>query len=343
VDQDTIFGKGHSVIYGDCTNVYIDISHCHRRCETVSIDLNVPLIKAILILSCSRTVIASTQVLEEYKQMIADTSSKLENQLEQLDNKLLSVTLQENTSPDRGSTERGPVQQEIDSTMQCLNVCETVSKHVASKRRSVFENITSEGNSVIVTMGELLSVSCISAKPRSQSILGQMSDDSLLALKGRYGQTEKKMRQTDEALQIERQHGSRANMYNESLSFADGISEELRSFYGAHNEIRFDSGIGSMPDAVSNCEERDDDARSVRSVLTNASRILLPEHEEEHLISAFVGDLYQDMASGKDSDELTRMSNFLPDLLKSFTQRLEKSVNSQMERDATEFVRQQRK
>ena len=107
---------------------------------------------------------------------------------------------------------------------------------------------------------------------------------------------------------------------------------------------KFDSGIGSMPDAVSKSNEQDDDKRSVRSILTNASRVRLPPQEEEHLVSAFAGDLCQDIGLRGDLDNARdRISARLPDLLKAFTLRLEESVNSKSERDAKEFVRQQRK
>ena len=104
-----------------------------------------------------------------------------------------------------------------------------------------------------------------------------------------------------------------------------------------------DSGYGSMPDTVSESNEQDDDKRSIRSILTNASRVLLPPQEEEHLISAFAGDFCQDIGFGGDLDEARhRISARLPDLLKTFALRLEESVNSKTERDAKEFVRQQR-
>jgi hypothetical protein len=95
-----------------------------------------------------------------------------------------------------------------------------------------------------------------------------------------------------------------------------------------------------MPDAVSESNGQDDDNRSIRSILTNSSRVLLPPQQEEHLISAFVGDLCQDI--GFCGDARDRISARLPDLLKAFTLRLEGSVNSKTERDAKEFVRQQR-
>jgi len=115
-----------------------------------------------------------------------------------------------------------------------------------------------------------------------------------------------------------------------------------KSVIGPTN-AKFDSGYSSMPDAVSESNEQDDDNRSIRSILTNASRVLLPPQQEEHLISAFVGDLCQDIGfCGDLGDARDRISARLPDLLKTFTLRLEGSVSSKTERDVKEFVRQQR-
>jgi hypothetical protein len=105
-----------------------------------------------------------------------------------------------------------------------------------------------------------------------------------------------------------------------------------------------DSGYGSVPNAISMNNKENDDAHSIRSVITNASRVLLPPEEGENLISAFAGDLYQDIGFyDKSDDACGHLSTRLPELLKTFTLRLEKNVGSKTERDAKEFVRQQRK
>jgi hypothetical protein len=110
-------------------------------------------------------------------------------------------------------------------------------------------------------------------------------------------------------------------------------------------EDKFDSGYGSMPDTFSKSNKEEDDNMSVRSVLTNASRVFLPHEEKGHLVSAFAGDLYQDISFRRDLDDDAhdRISTRLPELLKTFTLKLERGINSKTEIDAKEFVRQQRK
>ncbi|EXJ76155.1 uncharacterized protein A1O5_00663 [Cladophialophora psammophila CBS 110553] len=105
----------------------------------------------------------------------------------------------------------------------------------------------------------------------------------------------------------------------------------------------FDSGYRSMSNTVSKSNERNDDNTSIRSILSNASRVLLSPQENKNLIAVFAGDLCQDIGFLGDLDDVRdRISARLPDLLKTFTLRLEKSVNSEAERKAKEFVRQQR-
>jgi len=130
----------------------------------------------------------------------------------------------------------------------------------------------------------------------------------------------------------------RLGMMIEGFSPVESSEKHLE----AYGEAKFDSGIGSMPDTVSKSKEQDDDKRSIRSILTNASRVLLPPQEEKHLISVFAGGLCQDIVFRGDLDARNRISTRLSDLLKNFTLRLEERVNSKTEGDAKEFVRQQR-
>jgi hypothetical protein len=106
----------------------------------------------------------------------------------------------------------------------------------------------------------------------------------------------------------------------------------------------FDSGCRSMSNTVLKNGQQDDDKNSIRSILSNASRVRLPPQEGEQLISAFIGDLCQDIAfRGVLSSTHDQISAHLPDLLKTFTLRLKESVHSEAERNAKEFFRQQRK
>jgi hypothetical protein len=126
----------------------------------------------------------------------------------------------------------------------------------------------------------------------------------------------------------------------------DSSGNDVETDLTAHRDILGpnDSGYGSVPGVIARKNEPDDDTQSIRSILTNAPRVRLPPEEEENLISAFAGDLCQDIGFTGDLDgAFDRMTTRLPDLLKSFAVRLEGACLSQEERDAKEFVRQQRK
>ena len=88
---------------------------------------------------------------------------------------------------------------------------------------------------------------------------------------------------------------------------------------------------------------QDDDKISIKPNLTsNVGELLPPSQVENYFISAFVWELSQDIGFRGDLEAHDRISTRLPDLLKTFTLRLETSANSKTEHDAMEFIWQQR-
>jgi hypothetical protein len=73
--------------------------------------------------------------------------------------------------------------------------------------------------------------------------------------------------------------------------------------------VQINSGYGSMPDKKPRVSQQDDDVVSLKSIITNGSRVHLPRHEEDHLISAFTGGLCQDIDLCGDIDALGRTLN----------------------------------
>jgi hypothetical protein len=108
-------------------------------------------------------------------------------------------------------------------------------------------------------------------------------------------------------------------------------------------DVQFDSCHGSLPGSKPRVIQQDDDAVSVKSTITNSSRVYLPQDEEENLLSAFTGDLCQDINLRGDIDVLGQVIAHLPNLLLMFALKLAKYINSKAESDAAEFLRQQRK
>ncbi|KAF2235938.1 hypothetical protein EV356DRAFT_90085 [Viridothelium virens] len=79
------------------------------------------------------------------------------------------------------------------------------------------------------------------------------------------------------------------------------------------------------------------------TILTKPSRLFLSLDKEQPLVSAFIGDLCQDLGLLADHIGMySRISASLPSLLKIFTLRLEKTTESKAQRDIKEFIHQQR-
>jgi len=81
-------------------------------------------------LSHSRTATVTIDVLKQYKGMITNTTSDLEEHLQEIDDKLQNLSSQGARVSDEDAAEREQIQQEIDSTKQCLSICAQVSEHM---------------------------------------------------------------------------------------------------------------------------------------------------------------------------------------------------------------------
>jgi hypothetical protein len=94
-----------------------------------------------------RTAAATANVLEEYKEMIANTTTDLEDHLKDLDDKMKTLSLQGISISDEDAVERQQIQEEKDSTQQCLGICAKVFTHIDQIQASTFEDIsTPAGN-----------------------------------------------------------------------------------------------------------------------------------------------------------------------------------------------------
>ena len=104
-------------------------------------------------LSHSRTAAVTIDVLNQYKGLITDTKSDLEEHLQAIDKKLQSLSSQGARVSSEDSAEREHIQQEMESTRQCLRICAQVSEHMDQVRATAF-GATHEGlntHSVVVT------------------------------------------------------------------------------------------------------------------------------------------------------------------------------------------------
>jgi len=74
----------------------------------------------------SRTAAVTADVLEEFKEMITNTTSDLEDHLLEIDNKLQILSTQGSRMSNEHSDDRKTIEEERDSTKQCLRICAQV-------------------------------------------------------------------------------------------------------------------------------------------------------------------------------------------------------------------------
>ncbi|KAA8646025.1 uncharacterized protein ATNIH1004_007447 [Aspergillus tanneri] len=155
----------------------------------------------------------TANVLDEYRQMIAEATSDLQDHLQGINERVESL---EQKGPVQDSdADLSVIMEEKESTEQCLAICSQVSRFIEAAqkrlprgshtdrtlslesawnkasdltgkaRTNVFEDVTSSDDShqlVVSTIGDLISARHIITGARSMQWLGQMSDDTLQQL-----------------------------------------------------------------------------------------------------------------------------------------------------------------
>lgn len=84
----------------------------------------------------------TVKVLEEYKGLISNTTADLEEHLQEIDDKLQTLSLRGVTISDESAAERRQIQEERDSTQQCLRICAQVVTHIDQLQPTVLEDIS---------------------------------------------------------------------------------------------------------------------------------------------------------------------------------------------------------
>jgi len=97
----------------------------------------------------SRTAKVTAGVLKEYKELIAQTTSDLEDHLQEIEKRLDSLPSGDTVSLG-DAAERERVQEEKESTKQCLAICAQFSQQVNQLRPNVFEDVSTADHLVQV-------------------------------------------------------------------------------------------------------------------------------------------------------------------------------------------------
>lgn len=91
-------------------------------------------------MSHSRAATVTLNVLKEYKELIKNTTSDLEEHLQEIDSKLQKLTSQGAEISNEDAAERQRMREERDSTQQCLDICSQVSVHIDKAQSTAVEN-----------------------------------------------------------------------------------------------------------------------------------------------------------------------------------------------------------
>lgn len=89
-----------------------------------------------------RTSSVTLSVLKEYKDMITNTTIDLEEHLQEINERLRTFAPPGLTLSIESAAEQREIQQERDSTQQCLEVCAKVFSHIDQLQPTVLENVS---------------------------------------------------------------------------------------------------------------------------------------------------------------------------------------------------------
>ncbi|KAJ9667257.1 hypothetical protein H2201_002458 [Coniosporium apollinis] len=131
-----------------------------------------------------RTAAVTAIAIKEYKEMLTNTTSDLEEHLQHIDNRLQELS-RGTSMQDEDVAEQKRAQEEKESIKQCLAICAQASEHADQVRANVFEDVSADQNAhqvIISTLGDLISAKRVSAGVGATQWLGQMSDASLQQL-----------------------------------------------------------------------------------------------------------------------------------------------------------------
>ncbi|ETS77173.1 hypothetical protein PFICI_11047 [Pestalotiopsis fici W106-1] len=126
------------------------------------------------------------QVLTQ--KVFAENRGKLIETIGCLQERLLAII--SSTGPER-NRERLQLQEDLDVSRQCLEVCDQASRQVSNQKIHTIGEVVADDDTdqvVVTTLADLFDVRKVLAKNRSAQLVGSMTDDALIKLSGdRYG------------------------------------------------------------------------------------------------------------------------------------------------------------
>jgi hypothetical protein len=117
--------------------------------------------------------------------MLGNTTTDLQDHLQDLDDKLEALSVQASSTNDEETTEREQIRAEIEGGQKCLEICTQAHEHANKVRTNVFEDVTADIDAqqvIVSTLGDLISAKRVTAGARATQYLGQMSDETVQVL-----------------------------------------------------------------------------------------------------------------------------------------------------------------
>jgi Fungal N-terminal domain of STAND proteins len=121
---------------------------------------------------------------DNYKTKLTATTLSLEAHLQLINRRLPSRPLPESSSIEDNS-ELQQIQEEKESVEHCLGICAEASQQADQVRTNVFEDISvaeDAHQTLVSTVGDLITAKRVTAGPCTAQWIGQMSDTSLQQL-----------------------------------------------------------------------------------------------------------------------------------------------------------------
>jgi chromosome segregation ATPase len=212
----------------------------------------------------SRTAAITSTVLKEYKELITNTTTDLQDHLKEIDAKLEVLSLQGSRISSEDAAERELVQEEKDSTKQCLTICALVSKHIDQVRPLAIQDVSAAQHTHQVIVARLRSL--ISAKQVTNNVLKECQE-----------------KLTDTASDLERHLQEIENRQQTLSSQGTRMSDE-----DAAERERVQEEKESIKQCLSICAEA---SRQVKETRTNVFEDVASGDDSHQVIVATLGDL----------------------------------------------------
>jgi len=212
----------------------------------------------------SRKAAVTANVLKEYKEMITNTTTDLEDHLQEIDNRLQTLLLQGARMSDEDAAEREQILEERDSTKQCLAICAQVSEHLDQLRPNAFEDVSALQDShqkIVTTLRGLTP-----AKRVTTNLFKECKE----MLTNTISELEENLRKIDNRLQNHSLQG--AGMFDEVAVERERVQEESES----------------IKQCLSICAQASEQAAKAR---TNIFEDVSSAQEANQVVVATLGDL----------------------------------------------------